>query len=59
MSLIVKSKVKEYLEQAAGEKVSMAGDLPDALEEKVKQLLEEAVRRAKANNRKTVMAKDL
>lgn len=52
--LIVKSGIKE----AIGD-LNMAGDLPEALEKKVAMLLKEAIERAKANNRRTVMAKDL
>ncbi len=59
MSLVVKAKVKDYMEQAAGEKISVASDFVDALDEKVQALIKDAVRRAKANGRKTVMAKDL
>lgn len=53
-SVIVKTKIKEL---AAG--YNIAGDFADALDEKTKQLVKEAVRRAEGNNRKTVMAKDL
>ncbi len=59
MSLVVKAKVKDYMEQAAGEKISVSSDFVDALDEKVQALIKDAVRRAKANGRKTVMAKDL
>ncbi len=53
-SVIVKSKLKEL---APG--YNVGGDLADALDEKVKGLVRDAVRRAEANGRKTVMAKDL
>lgn len=53
-SIIVKSKIKDV---ASGHNV--AGDLAEALDKKVKHLVKEAVRRAEANGRKTVMAKDL
>lgn len=53
-SVIVKSKIKDL---AVG--YNIAGDFADALDEKVKLLVKEAVRRAEGNNRKTVMAKDL
>ncbi len=52
--VIVKSRVKEL----AGD-MNVAVDFVDALEKKVELLVKEAVDRAKANNRKTVMAKDL
>ena len=52
--LIVKSKIKEV----TGE-INVAGDFAEALDAEVKGLLGKAVERAKANNRKTLMAKDL
>lgn len=53
-NIIVKAKIKEY---AKGCNVS--SDFADALNEKVKVLIEDACKRAEGNNRKTVMAKDL
>lgn len=52
--LIVKSAVKEALD---GNNVS--ADFYDALNEDVEELLEDAARRADANDRKTVQARDL
>lgn len=52
--LIVKAKLKE-----ACQGYNVAGDVADALNAKVEQLLKDACARAEANNRKTVMAKDL
>jgi histone H3/H4 len=52
--LIVKAKIKEV---ASGYNVS--GDLADALNKKVEEMIKDACARAEANNRKTVMAKDL
>lgn len=52
--LVVKSKVKAALE---GNNVS--ADLNDALNEEVAELLEDAARRAEANDRKTVQPRDL
>ena len=54
MSLIVKAKVKELV----GE-YNVAGDFADALNVKAEALVKDAVKRAEANGRKTVMAKDL
>lgn len=51
---IVKAKVKEI----SGE-MNIAGDFTDALNEKVKALILESIERAKANDRKTLMARDL
>lgn len=53
-SIIVKTKIKEM---AQGYNVS--SDFADALDEKVKILIKDAIRRAESNSRRTVMAKDL
>jgi len=52
--LVVKAKIKEY----TGE-YNVAGDFAETLHTKVEGLIKEAVKRAEANGRKTVMAKDL
>ena len=52
--LIVKAKIKETVGEA-----NVASDFAEALDKKVEQLIKDAVERAKANNRRTVMAKDL
>ncbi len=51
---IVKSKIKELV----GE-VNVGGDFADALDAKVEQLIKDSVKRAEANGRRTIMAKDL
>ena len=53
-SIIVKSKIKEL----AGN-YSVSGDFADVLNAKVKHMIEEAVKRAEANNRRTIMGRDL
>lgn len=53
-NLIVKAKLKDV---CTG--YNVAGDLADALNEKVETLLKDAMKRAEANGRKTVMAKDV
>jgi histone H3/H4 len=52
--IIVKAKIKEVIGN-----VNLGGDFADALNEKVKGLVKQAVARAEANGRKTVMAKDI
>jgi histone H3/H4 len=52
--LIVKAAVKEQLEGK-----NVASDFYDALDEEVEELLEDAARRAEANDRKTVQPRDL
>ena len=58
MSLIVKAKLKEAARDDKGA-LNVAGDFADKLNEKVEALVKEACQRARANQRSTVMAKDL
>ena len=57
-ALFVKSKIREYIK---GKGCNTSGDLIDgvALNEAIIDVLENAIRRAKANGRKTVQEKDL
>ena len=52
--LIVQSAVKGEIEE-----MNVAADFYDALDEEVRDLLENATRRADANERKTVQPRDL
>jgi histone H3/H4 len=52
--LIVKSAVKQRLEG-----MNVAGDVYDELDGEVADLLDNAARRAEANDRKTVQSQDL
>lgn len=52
--IVVKAKIKEL----SGE-FNVSGDFADALDKKVTQMVKDACERAKANNRRTVMAKDI
>ena len=52
--VIVKAKIKENVGDA-----NVASDFVEALNGEVKELIRRAVKRAEANNRKTVMAKDI
>lgn len=52
--LVVKAKIKEVTQG-----YNVASDFADALDAHVQELVKSAVKRAEANNRKTVMAKDL
>ena len=52
--LVVKAKIKDV----AGD-YNVAGDFAEALNKEVESLVKRACSRAEANNRKTVMAKDL
>lgn len=51
--LVVRSKIKENTQ------LNVAGDFADALSARVKDLIREAERRAKANGRKTLKRDDL
>lgn len=54
MGLIVRSKIKELVGD-----FNVGSDVADALEKKVENLLQDAVERAKANNRRTILARDV
>ena len=57
-SIIVKSQVKEHA-KIDSKSLSVAEEFYKALEEKNKELIEKACKRAKLNSRNTVMARDL
>ena len=61
MGLIVKSNIKKVVRELDKEKAvsSIAEEVGMALERKVENILSEAVKRAKANGRKTLQARDL
>ncbi len=54
--LIVQSKVKEHIKEGGKR---MSGDFVDALDDKVKALVDEAIRRAEGNGKGTVKPNDL
>ena len=56
--LVVRSQIKNYAK--IGEKrLSVSSDFYEAMEKKVAKLVEEACIRAIANNRNTLMARDV
>jgi histone H3/H4 len=57
-SLIVRFQVKDAA-QIAEKKINVTEDFYTELERKVKSIIEESVRRAQANNRTTVMGRDV
>ena len=63
MKLTVKTNVAAYVKKLSAEKnnqvSSVAEDFFPELEARVERLVAEAVERAKANNRRTVMGRDL
>lgn len=52
--LIIKSKIKSAVPD-----LSVAGEVAEALNKKVQELLNEAAQRAKLNGRRTLQARDL
>lgn len=52
--IIIKSKIKSAVPE-----LSVAGEVPEALNKKVHKILQEASERAKANGRRTLQARDL
>ena len=61
MALIVKSNIKKVVRELDKEKsvTSVAEEVGAALEKKVENLLADAIKRAKANQRRTLQARDL
>jgi len=54
--LVVASKVKDYIKS---KEMMSSGDVPEALSDKVRQLIDAAIARANENGRKTVKPCDL
>jgi len=61
MGLIVKSNIKKIVKQLDKENAvsSIAEEVGMALERKTEEILIEAIKRAKANKRRTLQARDL
>jgi len=59
--IIVKSRIKEIIRKADTEGIinNVAEEVEEALEFKVEEIIGEGVKRAKANQRKTLLARDL
>ena len=55
MALIVKNAIKDLIKG----KANVSADFYDALDGEVKAIVQKALQRAKANNRKTIQARDL
>ncbi|MBS3169963.1 DUF1931 family protein [Candidatus Woesearchaeota archaeon] len=58
-NLVVRTQVKDLLKDSGMGVENMSGDFMDVLDEKVKEIVFTATKRAKENGRRTVMAKDL
>lgn len=61
MGLIIKSNIRKVVKDLDKEDSvsSVADEVETALERKVEDLLTEAIKRAKANGRRTLQARDL
>jgi histone H3/H4 len=61
MSLIIKSNIRKVVKELDKENSvsSIAEEVGTALEKKVEELLEQAIKRAKENKRRTLQARDL
>ncbi len=61
MGLIIKSNIRKTVKDLDKENSvsSVADEVETALERKVEEILEAAIKRAKANNRRTLQARDL
>ena len=55
VELLVQSKVRAYIKKKG---LNTGGDSLDALEKSFKRAIDDAVKRAKSNDRKTLMARD-
>ncbi len=61
MGLIIKSNIRPRVKELDKENSisSVADEVEIALERKVEEMLDEAIKRAKANGRRTLQARDL
>ena len=61
MALIVKNNIRKVVKELDKENSvsSVADEVGTALERKVEEILDNAIKRAKANNRRTLQARDL
>ena len=61
MALIIKSNIKKVVNELDKDKAvtSVAEEVGTALERKNEEILQEAIKRAKANGRRTLQARDI
>ncbi len=58
-NLVVRTQVKEILKESGLGLDNLSGDFMDKLDQKVKELILDAAKRAKENGRRTLMGKDV
>ncbi len=61
MALIIKSNIRKVVKNLDKQKeiTSVADEVETALERKAEEILDNAIKRAKANGRRTLQARDL
>lgn len=61
MALIIKSNIRKVVKELDKENAisSVADEVETALDMKVEEILDKAIKRAKANGRRTLQARDL
>lgn len=62
MALVIKSNIKKTVKELQGsdeQVTSVAEEVGTALERKVEEVLRDAIKRAKANSRRTLQARDI
>ncbi len=59
MTLIIKSKIREVVKSIDPSITSVAEEVEAELERKVHGMIKKGIERAKANQRKTLLARDL
>ena len=61
MALIIKSNIRKTVKELDKENSisSVANEVEQALERKVEEILQDAIKRARANGRRTLQARDL
>jgi hypothetical protein len=59
MTLIIKSKIREVVKGIDPSITSVAEEVEQELERKVHGMIKKGIERAKANQRKTLLARDL
>jgi len=59
--IVVKSKIREIVKKLDEEKIvaNVAEEVEAALDKKVEEILKKGIERAKANQRRTLLARDL
>ncbi len=57
--VVIRAQIKEIMKQSGLGVDNIGNDFQEQLDEKVKQLIVDALKRAKENGRRTVMARDI